>query len=926
MIKAFLLIFLSCSLHAAINVERVNVACSGSSDCGALSGSLDFLKRSYVDEDHLSQTIKLYVLNEGISSFEYELVKTRALYVLNIKMGVKEVLVDYSIVAKEDPGLDLPTVLPIREGHYVDKKALEKTRSLLRDVLQGQGYPDADVRFESTKVSGGEELKLRLYLGAPIVVDEIRVISDSDVLRPMTVKALSRFKGKNFHLQAVKNELESLRQLFIDFGYYLAEVDMNVSSDADREVKLDISVKSNDLHVFYIEGNKAIRTDKIKTALKNSVLGYKRRLPVDTVNQRVKSLYENMGFVRAEIKTTMTNYKDFNGEEVNRYNVVVTENERPKLEKVRFTGNSSINSDLLRAIFYAEGPSVIKSGYFQRDYALNFTERIREEYIINGYVNVFVDEPRIYFVEDKVFFNYRIREGVRAIVKDVVIKGVNAQTEADLKEILDNRSGKHFNPVTFKSDLELIESRLRQQGYYYSKIKNKNGKNIVNYKNDNSSVEITIEIELGQQIEADQIIIIGNRKTRAKLIRRELVIESGELVTRKKIQQSQTRLLGLGIFSSVLIEPVPNNSGKADILVSVREKDFGLVELAPGIRTDIGLKVSTNITYNNLDGMNKRISFKGQVNQRFNLNSLDERRRQESNSLVEYDLATTYAENHIFDSGVDFSSSISTSRKRFFSFDADIQRINFTFNKVFTSWLSASLRPQFETIRQFDATSELDEGTFQIGSLTPGVTMDFRNNRINPTSGAWFNMSVEVANPALLSQQTSDLTIDYYKFVSRSRFYVPFSGGTVAMSLAAGVEENLANPENGYIPNIKVFRLNGVDIVRGFEDNEINRLPEDGLDISQEKVDEKAYMAVIKIEPRVFLSDTTMLGVFYDAGRVFVNKFEPNELRSSVGISFKYLTPVGSLDFDYGIKLLRKTYDDGMVDSPGRLHVSIGFF
>ena len=85
-------------------------------------------------------------------------------------------------------------------------------------------------------------------------------------------------------------------------------------------------------------------------------------------------------------------------------------------------------------------------------------------------------------------------------------------------------------------------------------------------------------------------------------------------------------------------------------------------------------------------------------------------------------------------------------------------------------------------------------------------------------------------------------------------------------------------------------------------------------------------MAVIKVEPRVFISDTSMFGVFYDAGRVFVDSFDTGELRSSMGITFKYLTPVGSLDFDYGIKLLRKTYDDGMVDSPGRLHVSIGFF
>ncbi|MEX1100085.1 MAG: BamA/TamA family outer membrane protein, partial [Bacteriovoracaceae bacterium] len=215
-------------------------------------------------------------------------------------------------------------------------------------------------------------------------------------------------------------------------------------------------------------------------------------------------------------------------------------------------------------------------------------------------------------------------------------------------------------------------------------------------------------------------------------------------------------------------------------------------------------------------------------------------------------------------------------------------------------------------------------GTFQIGSVTPGATFDFRNNRINPTSGAWFNLSMEVANPSLLSQNNQELVINYYKFIARNRLYFPFEGGTVAMSLAVGTQENLAK-KDGYIPNIKVFRLNGADAVRGFEDAEINRVP-GGRDISSVEVNDKAYMAVLKVEPRIFMSDSTMFGVFYDAGRVFVNSYDPEQLRSSVGLTFKYLTPVGSLDFDYGIKLLRKRDDDGKVESPGRLHVSIGFF
>ena len=924
-VLCLLFLFAAGARAQAIPVKSVEVACKGGSECEGVEGALDFLAREYTDINHLKNTMRLYAMNDGIKSLEYELDQENGVYQLKVVMEVKNILMNYSVYTEKDPGLDLPTVLPVREGDFVDDRALEKTRALLKEVLGNQGYPDAQVGFKQSKDEDGIELDINLLLGKPILVDEIRITSDSKVLEEIAQKAFGKLEGKNFYLQRIKNSMEELRQLYIGYGYYLNELSLNYDLPSKHTALVNVTIKSNGLHVFYPKGNMIIGTSELKNVLKNSVLAYKRQLPEDIVLQRVRNLYAEKGFIDVESKVELKNYKNLNGELVNHYTITLKENERTKIERIRFNGNSALSGKVLRAAFFREAPAVVKSGYFQRDYVENFVQVIREEYITRGYVNIMVEEPRVQIVEGQAFLNYRIREGVKAVVSKVVIDGVPEEMETEFKGIITTQEKKFFNPVTFKKDLEIIENRLRQQGYYFASILNKTSKNIVAYKNDNSTVEIDLDIDLGERLLADQIIIIGNRKTRSKLIRRELEIENGDLVTREKIQNSQTNLLGLGIFSSVLIEPVPSANGKSDILVSVREKDFGVVELAPGIRTDIGVKVSGNITYNNLDGMNKRISLKGQINQRFNLNSLDERRREESNSLIEYDLATNYAENNIFDSEVDFSASLSSSRKRFFSFDADIQRINFTFNREFTPWFSTALRPQFENIEQFDATSPADEGTFQIGSLTPGVTFDFRNNRINPTSGAWFNVNVEVANPALLSQQTDELTINYYKTISRNRFYIPFKNGTLAMSLAAGIEENLAKNGEGYIPNIKVFRLNGVDIVRGFEDDEINRLP-NGQDISEVTVDDKAYMAVLKIEPRFFLSDTTMLGVFYDAGRVFVNEFDPDDLRSSVGITFKYLTPVGSLDFDYGIKLLRKTYDDGMVDSPGRLHVSIGFF
>ena len=128
----------------------------------------------------------------------------------------------------------------------------------------------------------------------------------------------------------------------------------------------------------------------------------------------------------------------------------------------------------------------------------------------------------------------------------------------------------------------------------------------------------------------------------------------------------------------------------------------------------------------------------------------------------------------------------------------------------------------------------------------------------------------------------------------------------------------------GYIPRVKVFRLEGVDIVRGFEDIEINRLDE-GIDISEKIIDDQVYFLNLKLEARRFLTPTLIGALFYDAGRISTETFTFNDLRHSVGTSLKFLTPVGTLNFDYGLKLSRKMID-GEKESFGRAHLAIGFF
>ena len=283
------------------------------------------------------------------------------------------------------------------------------------------------------------------------------------------------------------------------------------------------------------------------------------------------------------------------------------------------------------------------------------------------------------------------------------------------------------------------------------------------------------------------------------------------------------------------------------------------------------------------------------------------------------------------------NTQFSASKERFFSFDANILKVSTDISKSFTKYFAAGLGYNLSIIQQSNATNSEDRGYFRIGSLKPSLTFDFRNNRVRPSKGARFYLSWEFASPSFWSQSHDDFEINFDTLIMRSNFYIPLPFGTLAIMVAGGRQENFAVDEVegefdvdgrqrtiGYIPSIEVFRLDGRYGVRGFNYDEINRL-EDGSSISSKAMQSTAYFFVIKIEPRYFINDQLIIAPFFDAGHLYIDKFKPSTLRTSAGLSFKFVTPVGTIDFDYGVKLKREK-DSQISESFGKFQLSVGFF
>jgi outer membrane protein insertion porin family len=943
--------FSSASALAALLVESVSVSCGSSKACQTQTERFNGLKATFRNTTHLRQTLKAIVSVGGVKDFAWELQPTAAGSILKISFSPKQVI--GTVVARTEDDLlkeyiELNTRL--KPGTWHEQSLLIDETLRLRQYLSTKGYPRADIKIRE-KIHGDEvNLTIVVKAGRSQLLREVVIKTESAVIRKFAEAKFRDITGKNFDIQSARSKADELEHELFTFGYYLVSVSLTPKK-IDEDVIVEALIGPAEQWAFAVVRPPAPAEDlKIEIApiIRELFKRYRRPLDESALRVGIQEHYKKMGYLGAQVKLKTNRYKTSLGDWMNSGEVEVKPGAQTRIREVIFPGAQLWSQKTLKRMWEQQGQELTSSGFYDEESQVAFSEWLKGQYIRLGYVRAEVSQPRAIFEQDNLYarLEYTISEGPRVMVDEIKIGGVDENEDVVLQEKIETKVGAPFNPLQFTEDLKSIADGLQEDGWYRAEIANRDADSIVVYGKDRSSVRLNITVNKGKRISFNRLVIVGNRETRNNVIRRKSPFVVGMPITPNLVKEYEASLSSTGLFSSVRVRPVfhKGDTPLTDVVVEVIERDYGLVEIAPGYRTDIGLKLSGTISYLNLFGENISTSLTGQVNQRLDYAAFDERRRKEGKSLMEYNLTSQLNVPDVEDTYIDYGLTLSMQRRRFFSFDADIRRLANTISRDFGTRFSISLRHQFESINQFDATVERDNGSFEIGALTPSFTADFRNTRINPTLGAWFNISNEFANPYFLSQKTDDLTINFYKLISRNRFYIPIPRGTIAISAVAGLQENLEKDlkrdsdgnvatdpvtgqrlTKGYIPNIKVFRLTGLDIVRGFSDEEINRLP-NGKDIGDSPVQNKAYMANFKVEPRYFINDALMAGIFYDAGRVYVDTVDIGDLRQSVGVTFKVVTPVGTLDFDYGFKLLRKKDEDGNLESPGRFHVSIGFF
>src|SRR5205807_8328548 len=127
-------------------------------------------------------------------------------------------------------------------------------------------------------------------------------------------------------------------------------------------------------------------------------------------------------------------------------------------------------------------------------------------------------------------------------------------------------------------------------------------------------VDLTYVFQKGQPVTIEKIEIVGNNKTRDKVIRREMRIAEGDLYSGTGVRASKARVTALGFFDSVEINQKRDTTDDKMLLeVAVKEQLTGTFQIGFGFAGGENFFGQAQLAQNNLLGYGHTASLSLQI-------------------------------------------------------------------------------------------------------------------------------------------------------------------------------------------------------------------------------------------------------------------------------------------------------------------------
>src|SRR5205823_11345369 len=333
-------------------------------------------------------------------------------------------------------------------------------------------------------------------------------------------------------------------------------------------------------------------------------LGVKFNTPVreedlEKGRQKIVEIYQGRGFTDIDVQFHVEPIDATRG--TSRVVYTINEGIKGAVRAVRFEGNAHFSDWILRKQMKTKAKTIIyffdKSGRLDETQLQDDLQKIREFYQNHGYVDVAVRDVRKERTSGGALqIVIAVDEGSQYHVGKLSFVGYKATNEQKLRALLKMKEGDVYSAKAIKDDAKAMADAYGSGGYVDLTVIPESS------PAHGGLIDLTYRIEEGQRSYVERINIIGNTRTKDKVIRREVLIAPGDVFNTVRVETSKKRLENLGYFSKVETFPVDTGvEGRKNLDIQVEEKRTGSLNFGAGFSTVDSLIGFIELTQVNFD-------------------------------------------------------------------------------------------------------------------------------------------------------------------------------------------------------------------------------------------------------------------------------------------------------------------------------------
>ena len=483
------------------------------------------------------------------------------------------------------------------------------------------------------------------------------------------------------------------------------------------------------------EGNRKLNDDQLRTELQLRPRAVYTPQLAAADRQRILDRYAKGGRYAATVDPKVIRL------DKNRVDVVFEVNEggTTLVSRIAFVGNKAFSESRLREVINSREQAfyrILSSSDQYDPEKVNFDkELLRRFYLKNGYADFEVKDAVAELSPDRraFFVTFVLNEGERYKVGSVKVDSkLRNITAEQLKPLISIDPGDTYDGDEVERTTTMLQDAVQERGFAFVDVKPQIARD-----KEKKLVDLVFDVAEGPRVYIERIDIVGNTRTKDKVIRREFRVAEGDAFNASTVRRARVRLQDLGYFNGVTVLPSPGSApDRAILTTTVDEKATGELTLGGGYSTDAGALVNVGLRERNLIGTGIDAGINGVLAQRrsqIDLSVTDP-------YFLDRNLVAGFDLFHVRNNNQDIAAY---SERR----TGGALRLGYEFNEHLRQAWTYTLvdRNVFDVQDGASIYITNQQGGSTLSQLGQTLTLDYRDSRTDPRDGFVVRLGTDVA-------------------------------------------------------------------------------------------------------------------------------------------------------------------------------------